>query len=314
MDDLLDLALLMYLDDGLVRNMSSFVLNGYVEIRTSKIIQDLKLTGKTGIDVTDHSFNQDNRTDIERDGFKENTLVSIGNYENTRSNNASLENIENIRREEELKRIYTTFNLHGELISKLKASNKLKIFNDTTLKEGDVIPGDYIQIHGNLTSESINSYLDSLLTIFNCFGDDNLDRMMPRDLKGTLNFQNINYLLNHLHEILNKNSTQDLILQCGDTPVVLNVNNNFFMNNTSYVFDKVNCPCTVYGKVINVANNGNCISLLRKTAQNDYYEHLLNTCCPYCDRLNDKGILVPKMPRLKCEGVSLIIVPISICL
>ena len=314
MDDLLDLALLMYLDEDLVRNMSSFVLNGYIEIRTSRIIQDLTLSGRAGIDLRDHCFDEDRTSNDEREGFKGSNITSAEHCENTRTNNAGIENREFVRREEELKRVFTTFNLHGELITQLKSSNRLKSFYDTTINEGDVFPGDYIQIHGNLTSESINSYLDSVLTIFDCFGSDNLDKMISKGLNGNLNFKNMNHLLSHLSEILNKNSTQDLILQCGDTPVVLNVNNNFFMNNSSYIYDKVDCPCTVYGKVINVAPNGKCISLLRKTAQHDYYEHFLNNCCPFCDQLTSNGVLIPKMLRLKCEGVSIIVVPISICL
>ena len=70
MDDLLDLALLMYLDEDLVRNMSSFVLNGYIEIRTSRIIQDLTLSGKAGIDLRDHCFDEDRKSNDEREGFK----------------------------------------------------------------------------------------------------------------------------------------------------------------------------------------------------------------------------------------------------
>lgn len=314
MSDLLDLALLMYLDEGLVRNMSSFVLNGFIEIRTSRIIQDLTLSGRAGIDLRDHTFGEDRRIDDEREGFKGTNICCAEQVDNSQSNSASIENREFIRREEELKKIFTTFTLHGELITQLRSSNKIKPFSDTTIKEGEVSPGDYVQIHGNLTSESINSYLDSILTIFNCFGCDSLNKLIPKNQSSTLNFNAMNHLLTHLNEILNKNSTQDLILMCGDTPVILNVNNNFFMNNNSYVYDKVNCPCTVYGKVINVAPSGNCISLLRKTAQHDYYENLLNRCSPYCDNLSSSGILIPQMPRLKCEGVSLIIVPISICL
>lgn len=115
-----------------------------------------------------------------------------------------------------------------------------------------------------------------------------------------------------MSEILNKNSTQDLILNCGDTPIILNVNNNFFLNNNAYIFDKVDCPCTVFGKVIKVAPHGECISLLRKTAQYNFYEKLLKEYCPYCNNLNSSGIIIPDMPRLKCEGISLIVVPISI--
>ena len=42
------LDLLMYLDEGLVKNLSSMVLSGYIEIRTTKIIQDRTLSGRAG--------------------------------------------------------------------------------------------------------------------------------------------------------------------------------------------------------------------------------------------------------------------------
>ena len=93
---------------------------------------------------------------------------------------------------------------------------------------------------------------------------------------------------------------------------VLNVNDNYFMNNKAYVYDRVDCPCTVFGKVLKVAASGECISLLRKTAQQEYYEKVLDNFCPYCDAMTSSGIVVPEMPNLKCEGVSLVVLPISI--
>lgn len=84
------------------------------------------------------------------------------------------------------------------------------------------------------------------------------------------------------------------------------------MNNNSYIYDRIDCPCTVFGKVIHIANNGECISLLRKTCQEAYYERVLKSFQPYCDMLTSSGIIVPTMPRLKCDGISLIILPISI--
>ena len=51
----------------------------------------------------------------------------------------------------------------------------MKIFNNVTINDGDVSTGDYVKISGDLTTESINSYVDSLLTLFDCLGCDNLN-------------------------------------------------------------------------------------------------------------------------------------------
>lgn len=306
------LSLLMYLDEGLVTNMTSFVLNGYIEARTSRIIQDRTLTGRAGYDEREHIFDECRNTEDERQGFRGNNCVSVEQADNSNSNNANFENREFIRREEEIKRIFTTFNLHGELFTELDKKNSVKYFDNTTIEENMVKSGDYVRISGNLTSESINTYLDSLVTIFDCFGCDNLNKLAPIKNNTSLNYGAMKKIFSHLSEILNKNSTQDLILNCGDTPIILNVNNNFFLNNNAYIFDKVDCPCTVFGKVIKVAPHGECISLLRKTAQYNFYEKLLKEYCPYCNNLNSSGIIIPDMPRLKCEGISLIVVPISI--
>ncbi|MGG7177615.1 DUF6414 family protein [Clostridium paraputrificum] len=313
MDDY-TLALLMYLDEGLVRNMSSFVLNGYIDIRTTRLTQDKTFIGSAGSDFREHISDDDRCTEDERDGYKGTNYTSGAHNENTNNNRAGVESRDFIRREEEIKKIYTTFTLHGQLITELTNKNSVKNFEDKTIKVGEVKEGDYVKIHGKLTSESVNSYLDSLLTVFDCFGCGTLDKMLPSNKENFYNFDNMNKMISHLNGILNKNSTQDMILMCGNTPVVLNVNSNFFMNNNAYIYDKVNCPCTVFGKVVSIATDGECISLLRKTAQHDYYEKIIKNCCTYCDILNSNGIFMPKAPRLKCEGVSLVVIPISICM
>lgn len=310
------LALLMYLDEGLVTNLSSLLLSGYINIRTTKLIEDRTLTGNAAMDERRHHFDDDRCNEDERDGFKSKSLSNLNHDEFTNTNKGFLENRQFLRREEEYQRIYTTFSLHSQILTQLSTENSIKDFDDITIKDGDVAAGDYVKIKGQLTSQSVNSYLDSVLNIFDCFGCDSLNGILPQTqtANNLINFTSVRNFMNHLNDILNKNNTQDLILNCGETPVVLNVNNNFFMNNHAYVYDRIDCPCTVFGKVIKVAPNGQCVSLLRKTAQQDYYEKLLNNCCPYCDMLTKSGITIPEMPNLRCEGISLVVVPISICM
>ena len=312
MENVLDL--LMYLDEGLVRNLSSLLLSGYIDIRTTRLIQDRTLSGSAALEWREQNFQENMCRDEEQDGYKEKNVSEGTKKEEANNTKANLENREFIRREEEIKKIYTSFTLHSQLLTGLDDSKAIKTINNTTIKEGDISEGEYVKIKGKLTSESVSSYLDSLLTVFDCYGCDILNNLMSKKDQSLLDFNAIKHLLGRLSSILNKNSTEDMILYCGDTSVVLNVNNNFFMNNNSYIYDKVDCPCSVFGKVISKASKGNCVSLLRKTTQHDYYERILSSCAGCCDLLEAKGIILPKMPRLKCDGMSLVVIPISICM
>mgnify|MGYP000190959052 CR=1 FL=1 len=85
--------------------------------------------------------------------------------------------------------------------------NLIKEFDNKTIYEEEVKAGDYVKIHGKLTSESVDSYLDSLLTIFNSFGCDSLDSLVKKSEIGVFNFKKFNHIISHLNEILNKNNT-----------------------------------------------------------------------------------------------------------
>ena len=304
----------MYLDENLVRNLSSLLLSGYIDIRTTRLIQDQTLSGRAALEFMQHGFQDNRNSDTMKDGYKETNLAESVKSDQAQNTIANLENRQFIRREQEEKKIFTTFTLHSQLISGLTINNQIKSFNNKTIVEGEVKAGQYILLNGDLKTESVNSYLDSLLTIFDCYGCECLDGLMDNQSENIKSFKNAKHLISHLYQILNKNSTEDMILNCGDTKVVLNVNNNFFMNNNAYIYDKVDCPCTVFGKVINVASSGECVGLLRKTTQQEFYHRILNSCHNSCIKLEEKGIFIPKMPTLKCEGLSLIVMPISICI
>ena len=120
------LDLLMYLDEGLVKNLSSMVLSGYIEIRTTKIIQDRTLSGRAGTEYREHYCDEDRCGEDEREGYKGSNCSKSEHKENTNRNDVGLENREFIRREEELKRVYTTFTLHHELVTELNTKNLIK--------------------------------------------------------------------------------------------------------------------------------------------------------------------------------------------
>ena len=57
MSDALDL--LIYLDEALTKNLNSLVIDGYIEKRTSRFIEDRTLNAKTGNEGTNQKYGED---------------------------------------------------------------------------------------------------------------------------------------------------------------------------------------------------------------------------------------------------------------
>ena len=70
-----------------------------------------------------------------------------------------------------------------------------------------------------------------------------------------------------------------MIINCGNTDVILTVNNSNFVSTYANIYDEEDCPCTVL--VSNKkCDNEHCIHLLRKSGQANFYENFLNCCSP----------------------------------
>lgn len=89
-------------------------------------------------------------------------------------------------------------------------------------------------------------------------------------------------------------------MNCSGYTAILNTNSKYFLNGDCYVFDKCNCNCNVLGKVIKVCtNNNDCINLLRKLTQENYYIDLLKSIEPYLDLLKNLNIPILNVQNLK---------------
>lgn len=312
MDDFLDLFI--YFDDALVKSLSTSILDGFIEIRTRKCIRDRTFSGRYHMDerfqiATTERFNKDYTK-----GFKSKHYYNDCNNFINKGNDGSLEDREFERVEEEIKRIYTSFSLHSQLLASLDSNNSLKRLTSNNISNlpSTINEGDYIQLKGDLSTKSLCCYLDSLITIFNCCGLDRLNSLIATDSPGFMDYTGILGMLSHLYEVLLSKNTQDMVMYNSNTPVVLTTNSNCFLDNSSHMFDKSDCPCNVFGKVVKVCNDTNCINLLRKSAQETFYQEFLNSIEPYLDILKANGILLPKKPLTNVEGASLLVVPISI--
>lgn len=308
------LDLLIYLDEAITKNLNSLVIDGYIEKRTSKFIEDRTINAKTGSEGSNQHYGEDRCIRDERDGYKAKNFIEADTVTNFNKDIQSLEGRRFVRREEELTRIYTTFEIHQQLLDGLNESNLIREVNDKSLSL-DINCGEYVKLSGRISNESMVSYIDSLTNLLYCLGPDNLNSHY-QTLKST-NSSLINYDImykevNYLKMLLTNNNTQDMIVNCSNFDAVLTVNNTNFISSYSNIYDSSECSCTIVGKVIRKCESNECIHLLRRSGQPNFYENFLNSCSSLMDNLASRGIYLPEQPRFKIPGESLLIVPISI--
>ena len=306
------LDLLMYLDESLVRNLSSAFFDGYIDIRTHKEINDKSISGKIHFENKEQFYEEDRYFKDIREGYKGKNYGEVGTYQNNIENDKAFETSEFFRREDEIKQIYTSFGIHNQLINGLYKKKMLREINDKTICNSEMVEGEYIELRGDITTISIVYYLDILIDILTCYGTDDLNILLNNKELGKLNYTKILNLLTHLLELLTKNGTQDLIVKCNTATLIITVNTKFFLNENASIFDKVNCPCKIVGKVMKTCADKQKISLLRKTSQFEYYEKLMQSIKPFLDLLESNGIILPNMPNLTITEKYLLIIPLGI--
>lgn len=312
MSDALDL--LIYLDEALTKNLNSLVIDGFIEKRTSRFIEDRTLNAKTGSEGSNQHYGEDRCIKDERDGYKGKNFTEADTVTTLNRENQSLEGRRFVRREEELTRIFTTFEIHQQLIKGLNESNLIKELDGSSFSTSNINSGDYIKLSGEISSESMVSYIDSLSNLLSCIGTDNLNSYYQNLKNSNNSFINYDIMykqVNYLKSILTTNNSQDMIVKCGNIDVVLTVNNSNFISTYSNIYDSADCPCTIIGKVIRKCDSNQCIHLLRKSGQPNFYEKFLGCCSPLMDSLSNLGIYLPEKPRFRVPGESLLLIPIS---
>ena len=109
--------------------------------------------------------------------------------------------------------------------------------------------------------------------------------------------------------------SHDLLMQNEDISLLLTINENNFLSNHAHMFNLVHCSCKVFGKVMMIKEDENkCISLLRKTSQEEYYQQVIDSIDPYLEVLKENNIILPKKPECNIKGKVIMILPISICI
>lgn len=193
----------------------------------------------------------------------------------------------------------------------MNALNTVKNINNLPIVDCPIFEGDFVKIKGSITEISISYYLDSIISLIECFPLETLDKILKDKELGDLNFSIILNLLKIMKDKLSLNQTEDVVLNCSGYSAILNTNSKYFLNRDCYDFTR--CNCNVLGKVVKVYKNNNTyIHLLRKLTQENYYTDLLKSIDPYLNLLRDFNIPIPKCPKLRIKSPVLLIIPISI--
>lgn len=310
MNNLFDV--LIYLDENLVRNLSSLVLSGYIDTRIQKRVRDAKFSEGIHIDSRNGCLQQETEGKNEREGYKDENKGNLINSEQHNQIWKDFNGAGNVRLEEEIRRTYTTFVLNGNLNSFFNTGQILKSKNSIHILNNQINAGELVEITGQITNESLISYVETLIALLSAIGCEKLDPLLDKEKYKFINFSVLLNLLDKLKSTLTLNNTQDLMMITGDCTTVLTVNNNNFMNNDYNVFDKINCNCKVVGKVIKTCCGAGCINFLRKTGTEKFYEDLLDYCDSLLVCLKNNGIIVPERPCCKIENKGIQLMPISI--
>ncbi|MBD7916509.1 hypothetical protein H9660_15295 [Clostridium sp. Sa3CUN1] len=310
------LDLLVYLDELLIKNLNSLALNGYIDIRTYRRIRDTTIGGNARLsDRSSKGLDYKNQKD-KIEGYKSKHNTCEEHYQDGGERSLGFEGRDFDRREQEIKKISTVFTLHNDLLSNMyNNKNVINAINFKSIEDHNLKVGDYLEITGCVQETSIPLYIDTLIESINCYGIDFLNSFIEKEnLKG-LDFGIISRLLEGLRVKITRNGTTDLVLKTKDTSLLLAINENNFVNNGYNTFDFVQCSCKIFGKVMMIKNdNAKCISLLRKSSQEEYYQKVLESIDPYLDLLRTRNIILPKKPQCDITGKMIMILPISICI
>lgn len=304
--------LLVYLDEDLIRNLSSLVLTGFIETVTKTQAFDRTLSAGFHDGNRLERSNEGRITRSEREGFKDKNKLEANNNSEDHHIDKNIDARQCIREEHQVKTTYTTFVLNNSLITHFNENKQLQHKNENDIENNNIYPGDLIEIEGIITNKGVIPYIDTLINLITIFGVEYLETL-AKECKGVVDFSIFLKMLTYIKSILTYNNTQDLLMTSGNGTVILTVNRDNFMNNRFGIFDNINCHCKVIGKVIKTCTEEcDSISLLRKTGQEEFYEKFFEQSEHLLECLRKNNILVPRCPDLRINECAIQIMPLNI--
>ncbi|ASW44189.1 DUF6414 family protein [Clostridium isatidis] len=300
----------IYLNQDMIQDISSILINGYFESITIRKVNDNTYTGK----YQNNNKGQHSEDYKNTKGDKDDSTTigkSCYNYEDSLK---YLESKNYDRNDITIKRAYSTFLYYNILKRAMIDLNLIKNLNNNQASIDDIFNGDYVEFNGSLKINSLSNTIDNCILILTNYDPSSLDKQFNNSNLGPLTYTSILELLKSMQKLLIKGNTLEVLVKSNSFSSILSLNTNY-TSKFSYIYDLEACNCTVFGKVASVIKSSKeNISELRKTGLTEYYKSLLNSFKPYFKVLNDNGFSIPREFITEIYGPALEIVPISICI
>ena len=284
----------IYINQGLVLDLESSMLNGYIE---SKSVRDSE-------DVEVHFRN------TEENRFQK-TIQAKSVVKNENDSGQFHGDIE-YGKDVSSRIIFTSFSRFNSIRSMMLEKNMIKPIIEKDILDSKIKSGDYVEFTANMITTSLLPTINTLIGVIESYDTKILDNLIREKLFGINNITFILGQLKFLSNSLSMNNTTDIVLNIDSSKVVLTVNLNYFSDKNAYVYDLAYSEVKILGMVSRVVNAVNYFDLLRKTATSDYYNKFLESLSPYLRILNDNGILVPDNFITKINEPGINVIPVAI--
>lgn len=301
----------VYINKNLILDLHSILINGYIESRGVRYLQDNTNAFKfqRGKKSSENKGKKTSNNDKEKNLSKDESSNLSNDFV------TSLDNRNSAKNEISIKQIYTTFQIFDSLKNLMLQKNILKCIGKDNISNHNVLPQEFIELEGYISETSTLSQINTTIEILEAYDCKTLDKLLKKneDEKEPLtNYSVILKQLKNLSTNLTKNNTVNMIMDCNSFTSVLNVNLNNFLDKNAYIYDNVHCSCKVLCRVVKVVNSDEHIDLLCKTCMSDYYCDFFKQMGPYLDLLSKKNILVPKEFTTNIKGPAIQAIPIAI--
>ena len=307
----MDILMPIYVNKDVILDLYSIVIDGYLESTSIKRIKD----------KSDNFRIQNGGKNVESSDLKEAytskdkiSVVEDGCIDKYRDFSGTIDDRNSIRDEISVKRIYTNFHILNKLKDAMIEQNMLKYMEKEKSSCKNVDCGEYIEVNGCISSISPMNQINTMIDIIETHDDKELNKLLEsEENRNTLTDYSI--ILRHLKNLngrLNKHNTTNMIMDCGNSKIVLNVNTNNFSDKNVHMFDNVHCDCKVLCKVIRIVDENEHIDLLCKTCMSSYYNELLKSFTTHLDILRENNIIIPDNITTTIKGPAIQVIPIAI--
>ncbi|NKF06496.1 hypothetical protein J1C67_08610 [Clostridium gasigenes] len=302
------LSSLVYMNIDLVQDLSSLLIDGYLDSKSIREAHD-ETTSKKIQSLTKNQLTNDlKKTKNDKDINKVTDENCLEYVDNTKA----LEGRTYGRNEVTYKKVYSLFYFYNILIPTMKRLNLIRSITAKDIIDNNVYDGEFVEFHGNMSINILSNTIENTINILKSYNIKTLDeRVYTKDI-GPLTYTMIVDILTYINKELARNNTFDCLVNMGNSNAVLNLNFNY-VDKKGALYDIAQCNCKVFGKVCKVATKKTeHISLLRKTGLDSYYETLLTSINPYLILLNDSGYLIPLDIITDIYSPAIQVIPVGI--